>query len=52
MGGGSKVVMEVKIKPTVIGQVNITVEASVDQKAGNECGTSAVHVSRRLARMI
>lgn len=50
VAGNSKVVLEVKIKPTVLGEVNITVEASVNRKAGRECGTSPAHFSRRLAQ--
>ncbi|XP_063886499.1 pregnancy zone protein-like [Scylla paramamosain] len=47
VAGGSKAVVEVKIKPTVIGQVNITVAASVDQTEDNTCGTPAVRITRR-----
>ena len=49
MEGNNKVVLEVKIKPTALGEVNITVGASVDQRADNECGISPVDVdvSRR-----
>lgn len=44
--GNTKVVLEVKIKPTVLGEVNITVGASVDQQSNNECGAPAPKVAR------
>lgn len=46
VAGSSKVVMNVKIKPTKIGQVNITVGATVNQNPGTECGNSAPQVIR------
>lgn len=49
--GQSKVVTVVKIKPSALGQVNITVGAVVDHQYPGTCGTKDTSINRRQGLM-